>query len=136
MHYVDVRITYSETDRMGVVYYANYLIYFEQGRTEFLRSLGIRYRDWEEQRGLFLPAMHVEVKYQSPAHYDDLIRIETRVADLGAAHITFDYVVKQAETKKRVGNGSTKHPFVNKDWKPVRIPNDIRELIAPHLKRS
>ena len=79
MNYYDfeVRIAYADTDRMGVVYYANYLVLFERGRTEFLRSLGLRYRDLEEKQRLFMPAMESHVEYFAPARYDDLIKVRT-----------------------------------------------------------
>src|SRR5438105_14413747 len=85
----DVRIAYADTDRMGVVYYANYLVLFERGRTEFLRSLGLRYRDLEEQRGIYMPAMQSHIDYYAPARYDDLIKVRTFIAELGAAHMVF-----------------------------------------------
>src|SRR5947209_4348580 len=94
----DVRITYSETDRMGVIYYANYLVLFERGRTEFLRALGLRYRDVEEQMGIYLPAADAHLRYLAPGHYDDLIKVRTFISELGGAHITFRYEVTNAET--------------------------------------
>src|SRR5436853_4065820 len=91
MNYYDfeVRIAYADTDRMGVVYYANYLVLFERGRTEFLRSLGLRYRDLEEKQRLFMPAMESHVEYFAPARYDDLIKVRTYLSHLGAAHVVF-----------------------------------------------
>src|SRR5580765_8470019 len=83
----DVRIAYADTDRMGVVYYANYLVLFERGRTEFLRNLGVRYRDLEEKQRLFLPAMESHVDYLAPARYDDLIKVRTLLSELGGAHV-------------------------------------------------
>src|SRR3954470_954691 len=89
-HYdFEVRISYADTDRMGIVYYANYLVLFERGRTEFLRSIGLRYRDLEEKQRLFMPAMESHVEYLAPARYDDLIKIRTFIKDLGGAHIVF-----------------------------------------------
>jgi acyl-CoA thioester hydrolase len=99
MKYYDfeVRISYSETDKMGVIYYANYLVFFERGRTEFLRSLGKRYRDLEEQDRIFLPAIDAHIEYFHPGRYDDLIKVRTFISDLGGAHITFRYEITLAE---------------------------------------
>src|SRR5947209_13800021 len=106
MHYYDfeVRIAYADTDRMGVVYYANYLVLFERGRTEFLRSLGLRYRDLEEKQRLFMPAMESHVEYFAPARYDDLIKVRTFLSKLGAAHLTFDSEIFD-ETGKLIAKG-------------------------------
>lgn len=128
IHEMDFRVSYADTDRMGVVYYANYLVLFERGRTEFMRELGVRYRDLEEQ-GIYLPVMETQVKYLAPAHYDDLIKIRTKIADLGRASMTFDYELVNGETGKRMALGFTKHPFVNKSWKPVPVPPAVKEIL-------
>ncbi|SRR5258708_9901650 len=131
----DVRISYSETDRMGVIYYANYLVFFERGRTEFLRSLGLRYRDLEEKEGLFLPAMDSYVKYLHPGRYDDLIKVRTFISELGGAHIDFRYEITLVETGQLIATGSSKHAVVNKSWHPTRIPATLRKLLQPHLEK-
>lgn len=95
-----------------------------------MREAKIRYRDLEEE-GLFLPAMEANLRYLSPAHYDDLLKIKTRVAELGRASLTFAYEVVNGETGKPLVRGTTKHPFVNKSWKPVPVPPRLRELLIP-----
>ncbi|MGQ0644063.1 MAG: acyl-CoA thioesterase [Elusimicrobiota bacterium] len=135
-HQFEFRIAYADTDRMGVVYYANYYVLFERGRTELMRSLGVRYRDLEEDMRVFLPAMESSCRYLAPARYDDLIRIRTFVSELGGASITFAYEIENVETGRLLARGSTKHPFVNKDWKPVRVPEKLRSLLAPYLKKE
>ena|SRR5438067_3323 len=131
----DVRISYSETDRMGVIYYANYLVFFERGRTEFLRSLGKRYRDLEENEGVFLPAMDARVEYLHPGRYDDLIKVRTFISELGGAHITFRYEISLAETGQLIAAGSSKHVVVNRAWKPIRIPAALRTLLQSHVEK-
>jgi acyl-CoA thioester hydrolase len=126
----DVRIAYADTDRMGVVYYANYLTLFERGRTELMRNLGLRYRDLEDIHQVFLPVMDASCKYLHPARYDDLIRVITRIATLRPASIHFEYEIVDAETGRKLAEGFTRHPFVNKDWRPVRIPAIIREKLS------
>src|SRR3989338_8808807 len=86
-HEFDVRVTYGDTDKMGIIYYSNYFRYFEQGRTELLRSLGVRYRDLEIQRKLFLPVVSAGCRYLAPRRYDDLLTVRTRVSSLGQASI-------------------------------------------------
>ncbi len=136
-HYdFEVRIAYSDTDRMDVIYYANYLVFFERGRTEFLRSLGKRYRDLEEKDGIFLPAADAHVEYLHPGRYDDLIQVRTFIAELGGAHITFRYEITNVETHQLIAKGSSKHPVVNRGWKPIRIPSPLRQLLAAHTEKN
>ena len=129
----DVRIAYADTDRLGVVYYANYLVLFERGRTEYLRSLGMRYRDLEDKHKTFLPVMEAHCDYFAPASYDDLIRVRTFIAELGKAHILFRYEISNVDSGQRVAVGTTKHPVVNRDWKPIRVPAVLKNLLAPHV---
>ena len=126
----DVRIAYADTDRMGVVYYGNYLMLFERGRTELMRNLGIRYRDLEEKEKVFLPASEVTCKYLHPAKYDDMIRVVTRIEKVGGAHMDFSYEIFDVETGKKLAIGFTRHPVVNEQWKPVRIPASIKSKLT------
>jgi acyl-CoA thioester hydrolase len=132
IHETDFRVSYADTDQMGVVYYANYLVLFERGRTELMRGIGLCYKDLEKE-GVYLPAMEAQVAYLAPARYDDLLKIKTRVSDLGRASLTFAYEIVHAETGKPVAQGSTKHPFVNRQWKPTRVPAHVRQALAPLL---
>jgi acyl-CoA thioester hydrolase len=114
---------------MGVVYYANYFTLFERGRTELMRNWGLRYRDLEEIHKVFLPVTEASCRYLAPARYDDLITVRTTIKDLGRAHIDFGYEIFDSETGKRLAEGSTRHPFVNEKWKPVRVPAVISEKL-------
>lgn len=127
VHEMDYRVSYADTDRMGVVYYANYLILFERGRTELLRDKGMRYLDWEA-KGVFLPAVEAECRYLAPAQYDDLLRVRTLVKEVGAASIVFTYEIVNADTGKLLVTGRTKHPIVNKQWRPIRVPAELKEV--------
>ncbi len=120
---------------MGVIYYANYLVFYERGRTEFLRSLGTRYRDLEEKEGVYLPAMDAYVEYMHPGRYDDLVRVRTFISELGGAHITFRYEITLVETGQLIASGSSKHAIVNSRWKPTRIPANLQKLLEPHLEK-
>lgn len=130
---MEFRVSYADTDKMGVVYYANYLVLFERGRTEMMRGLGLRYRDLEE-KDIFLPVMDARVTYLAPAHYDDLLKIRTSILELGRASMTFEYELVNADTGKIMARGYTKHPFVNKTWKPVAVPSDVKAVLSPAVR--
>jgi len=125
----DFRIAYADTDRMGVVYYGNYFTLFERGRTELMRSMGLRYRDLEETEKVFLPVSETSARYFHPARYDELIRVVTWIKELGRAHIDFVYEIVSLDSGKKVAEGWTRHPFVNQKWKPVRVPKSFLSKI-------
>jgi acyl-CoA thioester hydrolase len=127
---IDYRVTYADTDKMGVVYYSNYLMFFEKGRTELMRQMGLRYKDMEDIDKVYLPVSEATIKFVSPAHYDDLLKIRTTIAKLGSASINFEYEVVHPETGKTIVQGMTRHPFVDKTWKPVRIPDLIKKRLG------
>lgn len=121
-----LRVRYQETDQMGVVYHANYLNWFEIGRTELIRSLGYPYRAIEE-KGLLLPVLEAELKFKSPAKYDDLITIYTRVVSFTHIRIEFASEIRR-ESGELLVSGGTRHVWVNPLWKPVRIDKEAPEL--------
>jgi acyl-CoA thioester hydrolase len=127
-----VRVAYADTDQMGVVYHANYLVWFERGRTEAMRELGLPYAALEA-RGLLLPVVEAGVRYHGPARYDDLLVVETVVAALGAARISFHYRVRLDRPEDAPGlvTGFTEHAFVTREGRVTRAPGDARALIEP-----
>ncbi|MDP3542611.1 MAG: YbgC/FadM family acyl-CoA thioesterase [Elusimicrobiota bacterium] len=134
-HEFQVRVTYADTDKAGIIYYANYLKYLEQGRTELLRSLGVRYRDLEVQRKLFLPAVSAHCEYLAPSRYDDLLTIRTWIAELGRASISFSCEVVDGELGgKIVARVRSRHAIVTDLWRPARVPADLRVLLAPYVQ--
>jgi acyl-CoA thioester hydrolase len=132
MNKLNLRVSYADTDQMGVVYYANYLKFFEKGRTELLREIGIEYKGLEK-KGFYIPVLSVECKYVSPAKYDDIITIETKIHEITAASITCYYEVKM--DNKLLVTGKTRHPFVNKSLKPIRIPKDVKQVLEKYLEK-
>jgi len=120
-HRTEIRVTYAETDAMGIVYYANYLRWFEMGRTELIRSLGISYKELEEE-GIHLPVSEVFCKYLVSAKYDDLLTIETSVDFLGRASIQFQYRIFRKEDGKELVTGKTLHAFLDREGKIVKVP--------------
>lgn len=128
MHRFEFRVRYSDTDQMGWVYYANYLRWFEIGRAEMLRSLGRTYREVEES-GVLLPVLEATCRYFTGARYDDLVVIETAVAELRRASMTFAYRVRRAGDDELLASGTTRHCFLGRDGRAVRPPEDLRRLM-------
>jgi acyl-CoA thioester hydrolase len=114
---------------MGIAYYANYLRWFELGRTEMFRSLGLAYKTIEA-KGIYLPVSEVHCKFMNPARYDDLIVIETSIDTGVKAGMKFDYRILSEDGKKIHAKGFTKHACVDKNGKVKRPPAYITELIA------
>lgn len=115
----ELRVRYVETDQMGVVYHANYLNWFEVGRTELMRSMGLTYRTFEE-KGLLLPASEVHVHYHRPAHYDDVVIIRVSLQE-AKVRFTFVYEVIRQSDQALLVTGSTTHAWVNESMKPISI---------------
>lgn len=113
-----VRVRYKDTDQMGVVYYANYFVWFEIGRTDFLRELGMSYKDLE-QNGLYLPVIEAYCKYKNPARYDDQLKVITRLQFLQEVRLGFQYEIIHTGTGELLVQGETAHAFVSKAGKPV-----------------
>jgi acyl-CoA thioester hydrolase len=125
------RVTYGQTDAMGVVYYANYLHWFELGRTEMIRHLGVAYKEMEEQ-DVYLPVAEVFCKYHRPAKYDDLLVIETRIDFLKRVSMQFSYRVLREEDGSELVTGTTLHGFTDRQGKIVKAP----QFLADKLRRS
>ncbi|WP_242345474.1 acyl-CoA thioesterase [Anaeromyxobacter terrae] len=124
----EIRVIYGDTDQMGVVYYANYLRYFEAGRNEFIRAKGLRYRDFEEQHRLLLPVVEAHVSYRTPARYDDLLTVETALVEARRASARFGYrIVRGGEL---VVTGHTVHACVDRDGKVQRMPRELLERLS------
>ena len=123
------RVRYGDTDRMGYAYYANYLRWFEIGRSELFRAVGMTYREIEE-KGILLPVAEAYCKYLAPARYDDSIIIETTLDTAVKGAMKFDYRVLNADGLKVIAEGYTKHPFVTPDGKVTRPPKFLRDFIA------
>ncbi|WP_070138263.1 acyl-CoA thioesterase [Crocinitomix algicola] len=127
-HQTKLRVRYGETDQMGYVYYGNYAQFFEIGRVEMLRSLGLSYRAMEE-KGIMLPVMEYNVKYIKPAFYDDEIIIHTTISELPGIKIKFDYEIFN-EKNDLLTKAHTTLVFVKKtDMKPTIAPQDLREQL-------
>lgn len=127
-HLHSLRVRYADSDQMGVAYYANYLVWFEVGRTEWLRSRGYAYRDLE-RGGIYLPVTEASCRYLAPCRYDDLLHVVTGVGRLGRTVVRFDYrVLKEDGTLAAVGH--TEHCFLSREGRPVRAPEEIARVLA------
>jgi len=135
-----VRVRYAETDQMGVVYYANYLVWFEIGRVELLRSLGLAYSQMETDHGLILPVVEATCRYRSPARYDNQILIETRPSLLRGSVLKFAYRILRAGSDgaepQLLAEGETVHVITDRDGHPRSLPEKYRELFATGPKDS
>ena len=121
-HETRFRVRYAETDQMGVVYYANYLIWMELGRAEYCRAAGIRYRDMEAGDGVLLAVVEAHCRYLHPARYDEEIAVKTWVAKANLRMVLFEYEIREAESGRELASGATKHMFLGPDMRPVKLP--------------
>jgi len=130
---IKLRVRYAETDQMGYCYYGNYAQYLELGRVEALRSLGFRYKDLED-KGIMLPVMEFQIKYLSPAKYDDLLTVKTVITEIAGTRIYFDYEILNEENKQ-IALATTTLVFVSKEtMRPVKAPEEIVNSIQ-HAKK-
>ena len=122
------RVIYGDTDQMGVVYYANYLRWFESGRSEYLRQIGLPYSTIEHQ-GFHFPVIEVNCRYAGSARYDDIVRIETELAELGRASLSFHYRIARENHPALLATGSSKHACLNQSGKVTRIPTILLDAV-------
>jgi len=124
-----VRVRYAETDQMGIVYYANYFIWFEVGRTDWLREHGWCYREMEAE-GYTLPVIDAQCSYKESARYDDEIDVRTLAALLSPVRIQFQYDVVRACDGAVLATGTTVHATLGRDGRPRRVPERVRTLLS------
>jgi acyl-CoA thioester hydrolase len=132
-HQTTLRVRYAETDRMGYVYYGTYAQYFEVGRVEALRSLGMSYRRMEEE-GLMLPVHDLSVRFHKPAFYDDLLTVRTTIGTMPSVRIRFDYEVRNEEGVL-LTEAATTLVFIDRATnRPCRAPAELLEKLAPYFE--
>ncbi len=123
-----IRVYYEDTDCGGVVYYANYLRYFERGRTEFLRDRGISLTDCHD-KGILFVVTKAELEYLSPGRYNDLLLLDTQLTEMSRITMTFRHSIKREGSEKELARGTVTLASVNMEGRPVRIPEDIRAIL-------
>ncbi|HEX5624723.1 MAG TPA: thioesterase family protein [Saprospiraceae bacterium] len=135
-HEMEVRVRYGETDKMGYVYYGNYMQYYEIGRVEALRHLGIRYADMEDVHGVFMPVVSLQVRYLRPAYYDNLVRIETSIPELPASKVKFDTRIFN-EKNELINSAQVILCFVDtKTFVRMDAPAVITEKLIPYFENT
>ncbi len=125
------RVRYAETDQMGVVYYANYLVWFEIGRSEFCRRRGFEYRDMEREDGLCIIVAEASCRYKASAHYDDEIEVRTCLRQVRKRVLVFGYEIYRPGDGRLLAEGETTHVIVDREGHPTALPEKYREFFAP-----
>ena len=123
-----IRVRYAETDQMGVVYYANYLVWMEVGRVELCRACGFNYHDMEREDGILLAVAEANCRYAAPARYDEEVTIRTEIERASNRMVTFAYEMRVGDRK--LATGFTRHVFLSRDFRPTRLPEKYLRLFG------
>jgi len=126
---LEIRVRYAETDQMRVAHHASYLVWFEAGRTEFIRACGRSYAELEED-GWLLVVIEALCRYRRPARYDDVLRLRTRLRELGPARLSFGYELARASDGAAIADGWTVHAAVDRTGHVRRLPESLRQLLS------
>lgn len=126
----ELRVRYAETDQMGVVYHANYLVWCEIARTDLIRTLGASYRELEDERGIRLAVSEASVRYIAAARYDDRIRVETRLSRVTSRTMLFDYTILNADSLQRLATASTTLISLDAANRVTVLPTDVRRALS------
>lgn len=132
IHEFDLRVRYAETDRMGVVYYGNYLMYFEVARAEFMRHVGIPYSEME-RRGIVMAVSEVYCRYRQPAFFDDVLLIRTWVSEMSRVRVKFEHEIYRKETMELLATGYARLGCVSPAGRIQRLPEDIANALESKL---
>ena|SRR5579875_1142102 len=128
-----VRVRYAETDQMGVVYHANYLVWFEVGRVEFIRQIGLDYKGMEQEDGAMIAVIEAKARYKAPARYDDELLVRTRLGGVRGSIVRFTYAVVRASDEMLLCEGETVHMVVGRDMKRRAMPERYAALFEQVL---
>lgn len=131
-----VRVRYAETDQMGVVYHANYLIWFEIGRVEYIRQIGLDYRSMEQEEGALIAVVEARARYKAPARYDDELIVRTQLAGVRGSVVRFTYTIVRAEDDLLLCEGETVHLVVGRDMKRRSMPARYAQQFAAALGQA
>ena len=132
-HETQIRVRYAETDQMGIVHNANYLVWFEVGRSEFCRAKGFSYKEMEEEENALMVVAESYCRYKSPAYYEDVLTIRTRVEEIRSRSLRFMYEVYRASDDTLIAEGETLHVVTDKDKKVRLLPKIYRtRLLEKH----
>ena len=135
-HDAPVRVRYAETDQMGVVYHANYLIWFEVGRVELMRALGVEYKLMEATDDCHIVVVEANCRYLHPARYDEQLRVRTRVAEAKTRTVRFSYEIFRDHDSHLLATGETVHVICGSNGRPKLLPEKYRSAFATNLVPS
>jgi len=127
-HISKLRVRYAETDQMGVVYYANYLVWMEVARVDYCHAIGFNYHEMEREHGIFLAVAESNCRYKSPARFDDEVTIATIAKDASRRMVTFEYEMSCGD--RRLAIGHTRHVWVGRNMRPVQLPDKYAALFG------
>ncbi len=129
IHSTEIKVRYAETDKMGIVYYANYLVWFEVARTEYLLAEGLDYRDVEKD-GLFMAVVESHCAYKAPARYGETLLVLSWPTDVKSSSLKFNYKVLRKADEVLLAEGYTTHVLIDKDIKPRKIPENVKKALT------
>ena len=129
-HETEVRVRYAETDQMGIAHHANYLIWFEAGRSDFCRARGFSYKEMEEKEGALLVVAESYVRYKSPAFYEDVLHVRTKVAEIRSRSLRFIYEIFRPHDNALLAEGETLHLVTDENKRVRTLPDRYRELLS------
>ena len=140
-HDARLRVRYAETDQMGVVYHANYLIWFEIGRVELMRSLGFEYKLMETEDDCYIVVVEASCRYHHSARYDEMLRVRTRIAQAANRMIKYSYELLRDSDDRLLATGATTHVICGRDGKPKQLPQKYRDkfrslLLEPSIRNE
>ncbi len=135
-HETEIRVRYAETDQMGIVHHANYLIWFETGRSEFCRAKGFSYKQMEEDDGALMVVAESYCRYKSPAHYEDVLTIRTKVDEIRSRSLRFFYEVYRAADDTLIAEGETLHLVTDKNKKVRKLPEIYKNRLVDDPDKS
>ncbi len=129
-HETTVRVRYAETDQLGIVYHSNYFVWYEVGRVELIRSMGITYKQMELEDDCHIVVAEAHCRYHHPARYDEVLRVRTRIAEARRRTIRFAYEVLHGESGRLLATGETTHVVCGRDGRPKSLPEKYRRLFG------
>ena len=133
-HETEIRVRYAETDKMGIVHHSNYLIWFEAGRSDFCRARGFSYKEMEEEDGALLVVAESYVRYKSPAFYEDVLTIRTKVAEVRSRSVRFVYEIHRASDDTLIAEGETLHLVTDSSKRVKLMPDAYKEKLLAQPK--
>ncbi len=132
-HETEIRVRYAETDKMGIVHHSNYLVWFEIGRSEFCRARGFSYLEMEEEEDALMVVAEIYCRYKSPAFYEDVLTVRTRVAEVRSRSLRFIYEIFRAADNKVLAEGETLHVVTNAQKKMRSLPENYKEKLLVEI---